>query len=81
VQVEWSFAADGQFTFRWSETGGPPVEAPTRRGFGRRVIEQMVGGQMKGEVRFDWRAEGLVCEIVVQELPAREKRDSPLSNQ
>ena len=81
VQVEWSLAANGQFTFRWSETGGPPVEAPARRGFGTRVIEQMVGGQMKGEARFDWRAEGLVCEIVLQELPARENRDSPLSNQ
>ena len=81
VQVEWSLAADGQFTFRWSETGGPPVEAPTRRGFGRRVIEQMVGGQMKGEVRFDWRTAGLVCEIVVQRLPALENRDSPLSSQ
>ncbi len=75
VQVEWTLAADGQFTFRWSETGGPPVEAPTRRGFGRRVIEQMVGGQMKGEVRFDWRTAGLVCEIVVQRLPARENRE------
>jgi PAS domain S-box-containing protein len=69
VQIAWSLAADGRFVFRWSETGGPPVEPPQRQGFGSRVTEQMVRGQMKGEVRFDWRAEGLVCEIVVPELP------------
>jgi len=31
------------------------------------VIERMIRSQLKGEVRFDWRKEGLVCEIVVPE--------------
>ena len=34
------------------------------RGFGSRVIERMIG-QLKGKTRFDWRAEGLVCEIAL----------------
>jgi two-component sensor histidine kinase len=42
-----------------------PVQTPTRQGFGSRVIERMIG-QLKGKTRFDWRAEGLVCEITVQ---------------
>ena len=67
VQVEWSRAPDGRLVLRWTETGGPPVEPPTRRGFGTRVMESMIRGQLKGEMRFDWRAEGLACEIV---LPA-----------
>jgi hypothetical protein len=37
-------------------------QKPTRKGFGRRIIEQMIG-QLKGEIRFEWRVEGLVCEI------------------
>jgi two-component sensor histidine kinase len=35
---------------------------PTRQGFGSRVIERMIG-QLGGKVQFDWRREGLVCEI------------------
>ncbi|MEA2946143.1 MAG: hypothetical protein QOI40_1473, partial [Alphaproteobacteria bacterium] len=67
VQIEWSRAADGRLVLRWTETGGPPVKPPTRRGFGTRVMEGMIGGQLKGQMRFDWREEGLVCEII---LPA-----------
>jgi two-component sensor histidine kinase len=37
----------------------------TRRGFGGRIIEQMIA-QLKGESRFDWRAAGLVCEITLR---------------
>ena len=48
---------------RWAETGGPAVAPPTRRGFGTNVTNRLVRGQLRGEVRFHWRAEGLVCEI------------------
>jgi len=67
IQVEWSRAADGRIVLRWIETGGPPVKPLTRRGFGMRVMESMIRGQLKGKMRFDWGAEGLVCEIA---LPA-----------
>jgi PAS domain S-box-containing protein len=67
VRVEWSRASDGRLVLRWTETGGPPGKPPTRQGFGTRVIDSMIRGQLKGDMRFDWRAEGLACEIV---LPA-----------
>ena len=65
VQVAWSRAADGRIVLRWTETDGPPVKPLTRRGFGMRVMESMIREQLNGEVRFDWRAEGLVCEVVI----------------
>jgi PAS domain S-box-containing protein len=65
VEVVWSHGSDGRLTLRWTETGGPAVQEPTRKGFGRRIIEQMIT-QQRGKTRFDWRAEGLVCEIIVQ---------------
>jgi PAS domain S-box-containing protein len=65
IDLKWSHEANGRLNLRWIETGGPTVEPPTRRGFGGRVIEQMIG-QLKGESRFDWRAEGLVCEITLR---------------
>jgi PAS domain S-box-containing protein len=65
VDLKWSHEANGPLNLRWIETGGPTVQLPTRRGFGGRVIEQMIA-QLKGESRFDWRAEGLVCEITLR---------------
>jgi HWE histidine kinase len=63
VHVAWSRGADGRLVLRWTETGGPPVKPPTRRGFGTRLMERMIRGQLNGDVCFDWRAEGLACEI------------------
>jgi PAS domain S-box-containing protein len=62
--VTWSSAANGKLTLRWSESGGPPIKKPTRRGFGMSVIKQMI--RQEGEIHFDWRAEGLACEIILQ---------------
>jgi two-component sensor histidine kinase len=65
VRVEWSRAEDGQLMLRWAEAGGPPAKPPARKGFGTRVIEIMIRDGMKGRLQFDWRAEGLACEITV----------------
>ena len=64
VRLEWSNAADGPLRLRWMETGGPVAQEPTRTGFGTRIVEQMIVHQ-KGKVRFDWRKDGLVCEITL----------------
>ena len=62
VEILWSLAADGRLRLRWIESGGPTATLPTHRGFGTRILENMIG-QLKGEVRFDWRDQGLTCEI------------------
>ena len=63
VHIEWSHQGGENLTLRWTETGGPPVQPPTRKGFGTRVMEAMVRGQLNGDIRFDWCSAGLVCEI------------------
>ena len=65
VYLNWSHEADERLIFRWTEIGGPAVRMPTHQGFGGRVIERMIR-QLKGNTRFDWRPEGLVCEIILQ---------------
>ena len=54
-----------RLTFRWTETGGPAAGLPTRQGFGARVMERIIQGQLNGELKFDWRQEGVVCEITI----------------
>jgi PAS domain S-box-containing protein len=64
IAVAWTSTSDGRLVLRWNETGGPPVATPTRHGFGTRVMAKLVE-QSRGEVRFDWRPEGLVCEVAM----------------
>ncbi len=42
IEVKWSHTADGRLILLWTETGGPPVKAPTHQGFGGRVIKGMI---------------------------------------
>jgi PAS domain S-box-containing protein len=65
IDLRWSHESDGRLELRWTEAGGPPVQMPTREGFGGRIIKQMTE-QLRGTARFDWRPEGLDCEIAFQ---------------
>jgi hypothetical protein len=70
VEVRWR-AGDraednGMLRLRWTEAGGPPVAgAPARRGFGTRVVEATVRGQLGGTVERRWEPSGLVVEVAV----------------
>jgi two-component sensor histidine kinase len=65
IDLNWLHESDGRLILRWTEMGGPVVQTPTRQGFGGRIIEQMIK-QLKGKTIFNWRAEGLVCEIILR---------------
>jgi PAS domain S-box-containing protein len=65
VELTWSHEPDERLVLRWEERGGPVVQVPTGQGFGSRVIDRMVK-QLKGEARFDWRPQGLICEMSLQ---------------
>lgn len=65
IDLSWSHESEGRLELRWTETGGPPVQTPTREGFGGRIIKQMAE-QLKGAAQFEWHAEGLGCEINLQ---------------
>jgi PAS domain S-box-containing protein len=65
VELKWSHDAERQLHLRWTESSGPKVQEPTHKGFGGRIIEQMIA-QRSGKVHFDWRADGLVCEITLK---------------
>jgi PAS domain S-box-containing protein len=51
-------------TLTWQEQGGPPVEPPERKGFGRVVFER-IGASLDGEIATDFRPEGFVCAVTI----------------
>jgi PAS domain S-box-containing protein len=68
IAVSWEVkgGAEPMLRLRWAESGGPPVAAPpARRGFGTRVLEGTVRGQLGGEVLVAWEPAGLECEFEV----------------
>jgi PAS domain S-box-containing protein len=71
VALTWTVRREpaDELILQWRELGGPPVAPPTREGFGTAVIHASVDRQLGGAVRYDWRPEGLFCELV---LPSRQ---------
>lgn len=65
IALDWKAEPPGRTLITWREIGGPPVEAPTRAS-GSRIIRSLLGA-IGGDLRLDWRPDGLVAEI---ELPA-----------
>ena len=76
VTLEWAWREDGRLAMRWSESGGPPVEAPARQGIGTGVIMRCIRDQLGGEIRFTWHPEGLRCELVVKPDASKAPRQS-----
>jgi two-component sensor histidine kinase len=68
VKLNWEVdGAEPAVNLRWQEEGGPPVVAPTRRGFGSLMIERSLKG-VGGEVDLRFDPGGLSCAI---RLPLR----------
>jgi PAS domain S-box-containing protein len=68
VDVAWGLApaAEGlRLELDWIERGGPKVSPPTRRGFGSRLIERSLTGQMRGKALLDFAVDGLRCRILL----------------
>lgn len=67
LEVAWGMdAAAGMLRLAWKELGGPSLGgAPDRRGFGSRMLEATVEGQLGGQLRQRWTADGLDCEILL----------------
>jgi two-component sensor histidine kinase len=66
VEVAWRVATpDGraELEIDWTEHGGPPVMPPTRRGFGSRLIQRSLQGQLGGEAALDYAPDGVRCHI------------------
>lgn len=58
VTIAWAVAND-RFGLQWIEKGGPPVAAPTRRGFGTRIIEKALAGYFNGEATLSYDPTGV----------------------
>jgi two-component sensor histidine kinase len=64
VAVSWLLLDDG-LSLDWLEDGGVDVTAPSRAGFGSKVIEASIRGQLRGAIERTWLSSGLSCAITL----------------
>jgi two-component sensor histidine kinase len=50
---------------RWVERGGPPPPSDPVQGFGSRLVEMSVGGQLGGTWARRFEKDGMVCDLTV----------------
>ena len=73
VRVEWRVreeGADRTFCVAWHESGGPPVGAPSRTGFGHTVMVRMIEEAMNGKAMLDYAAQGVRWSLACPAVPA-----------
>lgn len=68
VSIVWAVPADGGrrcLALEWRERGGPPVLTPTRRGFGTRLMERCIKGDLDGDFDLAFDNTGVNCRFSI----------------
>jgi two-component sensor histidine kinase len=67
VQIVWRRLLEPEegIEIDWTETGGPSVKEPERRGFGSLVIERNLSRSLDAEVHLTFRSEGVHCRMLI----------------
>jgi PAS domain S-box-containing protein len=72
VDVTWRVTGEAvrrTLEFDWVESGGPAVAPPGRQGFGARLLDFVLPGQIQAKSRIDYRPEGVHVQCALP-LPA-----------
>jgi two-component sensor histidine kinase len=65
VGVQWS-VREGMLHIDWEESGGPPVSPPTQKGFGSRLLEDLVVRDLGGDTKLNYHVSGVRCNITAR---------------
>jgi light-regulated signal transduction histidine kinase (bacteriophytochrome) len=65
VSIRWALTENGGLNLSWTEWGGPPVVAPTHRGFGSTLIERALAMETDGKSTLHYLPGGVVCNVAL----------------
>jgi PAS domain S-box-containing protein len=83
VDVTWRMTIEATrrtLEFDWVESGGPQVAPPARQGFGSRLLDFVLPGQIQARSQIDYRPQGVHVQCTVPlpaEAPAAPKNGAP----
>ncbi len=76
VHLSWHIGDGGDLVIDWHERGGPPVQKPTRKGFGTTIIDRSVPYDLGGAARIDYDPGGVRAQFCI---PQRHVSERPVS--
>lgn len=65
LSVTWHEDAADNLVVEWAESGGPPVNAPSRRGFGTRMLNTVISGELGGEIEASYDPGGFRARLSI----------------
>lgn len=68
VALDFRIGSDGALNIDWEERGGPPVRAPTRRGFGTTIIERTVPFELQGTAETRFKVTGFQAHFMIPSI-------------
>lgn len=71
VFVSWLQDGDGNLVLEWREEGGPDIKAPARRGFGSRLLDTVVTGELGGQLDLRYEPPGLFARLQIPQASYR----------
>lgn len=77
IAVRWQvrdLEPERRLEITWVERGGPPVEPPTRKGFGSTLLDRVLTQQCRAAISIAYDREGLSCHL---KIPLVEERLVP----
>ena len=66
VDIIWQIHDNGaaaRLKLTWTESCGPVVATPTRKGFGSRLIQKALAMELAGEVSVTYNPTGVICTL------------------
>ena len=61
VTLVWERDLGRTAIITWQESGGPPVQPPTRKGFGSILLSRGLSSELGTDVSIDYRTQGVIC--------------------
>jgi light-regulated signal transduction histidine kinase (bacteriophytochrome)/CheY-like chemotaxis protein len=77
VAIAWHLDEDGDLKIDWYESGGPPVKAPTRQGFGTTIITRSIPFDLGGKAEVHYHVTGFAAHFCI---PAKHVQPIPSSD-
>ncbi len=65
VNIDIAASDDGALVLSWTESGGPAVNAPNRRGFGTTIVERSIPFELGGEAELRFVLTGVEARFVL----------------
>ena len=56
---------DDQVVVVWTERGGPSVDAKRGEGYGSKLLNRSVAGQLGGSIATEWSEEGVIVKLAM----------------